>query len=220
MFTVNMSMLTSNTSKFYMKNHYSIFFVLIFWILLTGCRQDKVVNQLQKEPYYDLKSLINEQTALLDSLNPAVNITAQIDEKKETIATHKDSASWESLLKLFNDADINQPVLQGSYIVKDSFDNQKGLQIKLYKASNTSTSNIPYLKVYYKDSLYHVKHIETVFKEENMLYSTQRKMSATFDTFRGNPRIVQYETLGKQKMIFRDSAFYKMQVTIDYSPES
>lgn len=218
MFTVNMIMLTCNTLKLYMKNYNFILFLLVFWVSFTGCQQEKVVNQLQREPYFDLKGLMHEQAALLDSLNPAVKFIAKIDEKEETIITHKDSASWTASLRLFSDADINQPVLQDSYTVKDSFDNQKGLQVKLYKAKNTSKTNIPYLKVYFKDSLYHVKHIETAFKEENMLYSTQRKMSATFDLFKGTPRIVQYETFGKQKMIFRDSAFYAMQATIDYSP--
>lgn len=210
-------MLTLTSLKLFMKNYYSVFSILLFYVLMAGCQQEEGVDKLRKTPYFDLKGLMNEQLTLLDSLNPAVEISAQIDEQKETVTTHKDSAAWESSLKLFNDADINQPVLQGSYLVRDSFDNQKGLQIKLYEAKHPAKTNIPYLKVYYQDSLPNVKHIETAFQEENLLYSTQRKMSATFDTFEGTPRLMQYKTTGRQKMLFRDSAFYEIQATLKYS---
>lgn len=197
--------------------HLVIFLFLFPCILLLSCQQGEVVNQLQKEPYFDLKGLINQQIAILDSLNPPVEIKAKIKDAEETITTQKDSSTWRASLKLLRDADINQPVLQGSYIVKDSFDSQQGLQLKLYEAKENADTSIPYLKVYYQDSIANIKRIETVFQEINVLYSTQRIMSATFDHFEGKPRIMRFETQGKQKMLFKDSIFYGMQAKIEYS---
>lgn len=199
----------------YIKKFFSVFSLLLFFFI-TSCQQGKVVNQLQDEPYFDLKGLMNQQIAILDSLNPSVEIKAEIRDRAETITTHKDSSAWRAALKLFSDADINQPVLQGSYIVKDSFDNQKGLKLKFYEAKKSANTNIPYLGVYYQDSIANVKRIETIFQENNMLYSTQRKMSVTFDNFDGELRIMQYKATGKQKMLFKDSVFYDMQAKIEY----
>lgn len=153
---------------------------------------------------------------MLDSLNPSVKIKAHIKGKEEFITTHKDSSAWQASLNLFSDADINQPVLQGNYVIKDSFDNEKGLKLKLYEAKESADSSIPYLKVYYQDSIANVRRIETVFQEVNALYSTQRKMSAVFDNADGNPRIIEFETEGRQKMLFKDSILFDLQAKIEY----
>ena len=193
--------------------------LLLFLVLtcFTSCQQD-VVSQLQNTPYFDLKGLINQQITMLDSLNPPVEILGKIESQQEKTTLHKDSSAWRASLKLFTDADINQPVLQGRYTVEDSTDTQQGLKIRLYRVRNNKDSSIPYMRIYYQDTLTraNVKRIETEFQEYNMLYSTQRKMSASFEKFHGNPRILEYETTGKQKMLFKDSVTYSMLAKIDY----
>ncbi len=191
----------------------ALIFLLSFF---SGCQQSEVVSQLRNEPYFDLKGLLDRQIDILDSLDPSVEINALIGKEKESITTHKDSSAWRTSLKLFMDADINQPVLQGRYAVKDSFDQQRGLKVKVYEGLQQDGLDIPYLKVYYKDSLADVRYIETMFQEENLLYTTQRFMSATFDPFNRLPRITHYKILGKQKMLFKDSIQYEMNAQINY----
>lgn len=196
--------------------HFSHSFLILSFIAMIGCQPPEGIDKLDQEPYFSVQDLMEQQIALLDSLNPTVKITGALKGQHETIDTHKDSSAWRASLKLFTDADINQPVLQGQYTVKDTFDSQYDLPLKLYEAKKGANTSIPYLKVYYQDSLANVKRIETVFKEENILYDTQRKMSADFDMVQGKPRLMQYETIGKQKMILQDSVLYHMQAEINY----
>jgi hypothetical protein len=159
---------------------------------------------------------MNQQIAMLDSLNPSVKIKARIKGEEESITTHKNSSAWHASLKLFSDADINQPVLQGSYVVKDTFDHDKRLKLKLYEVRENTDTSIPYLKVYYQDSINNVRRIETVYEESNMLYSTQRKMSADFDNAGGKLRLIQFDAHGRQKMLFKDSILFDLQAEIEY----
>ncbi len=187
---------------------------LLLLVTLYSCQQE-VVSELQKEPYFDLKGLMNQQIAMLDRVNPAVEISAQIAGEDETQTIRKDSAGWQASLKLLTEVDINQPVLQGSYIVKDSVDREHDLKVKWYVAKKAD-ADIPYMKVFYQDSLPAVRRIEAAFRESNLLYTTQRKMSATFDAFEGSPRLKQYQAEGTQKVIFKDSVYYQLQATIQY----
>lgn len=171
---------------------------------------------MDEDPYFSVQALMERQITLLDSLNPMVRITGALQQKDEAIQVRKDRAAWAASLKLFTDADINQPVLQGQYTVKDTFDAQHNLSLRLYEAKRGADTSIPYLKVYYQDTLTQVKRIETIFREDNLLYDTQRKMSADFEMVQGQPRLMQYETIGEQKMLLQDSVHYRMQATIDY----
>ncbi len=196
------------------KKHFCLTGLLLL-VALYGCQQKDVVSELQQEPYFDLKGLINRQIAMLDRVDPPVEISAQIAGEDETQTTRKDSAGWQASLKLLTEVDINKPVLQGSYLVKDSMDRERDLQVKWYVAKRAD-AEIPYLKVFYQDSLPAVRRIEAAFRESNLLYTTQRKMSATFDAFEGSPRLTQYQAEGTQKVIFKDSIFYQWQATIRY----
>ncbi len=208
----DMITLTNSDSCNIMK--YFFFYLLTISVLTSSCQAPEGIGQ---EPYFSVQDLMKQQMVLLDSLNPEVKITGALKGQQETINTHKDSSAWSSLFQLFDDADINQPVLQGQYVATDTFDKQSNLPVRLYEAKEGTNTNIPYLKVYYQDSLKDVRRIETAFEEKNALYDTQRKMTADFELVQGAPRITQYDITGKQKMIMQDSVLYHMQASINYA---
>ena len=186
-----------------MKN-YSLFLLSLLFLLIS-CEEPVGID---REPYFDVKTLVQNQAHWLDSLNPSLILASRIGADDETHTMHQDSAGWAEVLQLFAQVDINRPVLQGSYQVEDSVDQQKNLPVRIYK-SVEAQAEIPYVKVYYQDSLTNVRHIEAYFQEDNLLYSTSRKMDMDFVTEQNHPRLEQFKILGKQKMIFRDSVEYQ-----------
>lgn len=176
-------------------------------LAIAACTPQSPVDDLGKKPYFDVPSLVQQQLQWLDSLNPPVTLRASISGKTQTQTVRKDSAAWSEAFDLFRQANINQPVLQGEYEETDSA-SQDSLRVRTYRAKQARTAEIPYLRVFYRDSLANVYRIETMFQEDNVLYSTSRRMWMTFAPRQGKPRITAFETEGKQKMMLRDSVTY------------
>ncbi len=192
------------------RSNIKLLFISGFLLIHSACIDDPQADvSLKNTPYFDLKGLINEQVKVLDSLNPQVEMQAVISGEEESQTLRKDSADWAETLKLYAEADLNKPVLRDQYIVSDSSLQGSGLRLKLYQARRPGEVDIPYMKVYYQDSLPAVRRIEAFFREENPLYSTQRNMSLRFEEQGGRVLLTGYTTLGKQKMIFRDSILYR-----------
>ncbi|MEK6477373.1 hypothetical protein WJR50_07560 [Catalinimonas sp. 4WD22] len=191
---------------------------IILLLITVGCQSEEsdVESMLEATPYFDLKGVINQQITLLDRLNPQVEITASIGKNTETETMQKDSAAWAEALQLYVDADLNKPVLRGQYTITDSTLEEENLQAKIYRAKNEKEAEIPYMKVVYKDSTSNPCYVETLFREENLLYSTYRSMSLHFDQLQGNLRLTEYETQGRQKMVFKDSVFYSTRGLLQY----
>ena len=189
----------------------------MLFLFNTSCvKEAPLDSSSEANPYFDLKGLIDRQIYLLDSINPEVNMNAVISGEKESQTLRKDSADWAETLKLYAEADLNKPVLRGQYTVTDSSLQDSDLRLKIYQAKSGAEAEIPYMKVFYQDSLSEVRRVETYFLEENLLYSTQRNMSLEFDKKDGGVLLSAYSTTGKQKMIFRDSILYQNVASLQY----
>ena len=201
----------------YIKQRIWLYFLVSSSLLLAvGCVQNsQMVDELREKPYFDVPTLVQQQLYWLDSLNPQVVLRAQIGAQAETETMRKDSTAWAEALQLFQKSDINRPALQGEYEETDSTA-QGPLRVRTYRSKQADQAEIPYLKVYYQDSLANVYRIETTFQEDNLLYSTYRKMWMSFSPYRGQPRITAFETLGKQKMLLRDSVIYTARGELQY----
>lgn len=184
-------------------------------LAVAACIPQSPVDELGQQPYFDVPTLVNQQLQWLDSLNPPVALQASISGQTQTQTIQKDSTAWAEAFDLFRQADINQPVLQGSYEETDRA-TQDSLRVRTYRSKRARRAEIPYLRVFYQDSLANVYRIETMFQEDNVLYSTSRKMWMTFDLRQGKPRVTAFETQGKQKMILRDSVTYFARGELQY----
>lgn len=200
------------------KENYKLSWLIVAVGLLGGACEyaADVSDDLTDQPYFDMPSLVKQQLVRLDSLNPSVELVAQVGDREEVETIKKDSAEWEETLKLFSDANINRPVLQGSYSVVDSIDQQHQWKIRVYQAKEPQEVEVPYLIVYYQDSLADVRRIETKFWEENLLYSTTRYLAMQFESSSSGPQLVSYRSQGHQKMILRDSVYYDLEAILSY----
>lgn len=187
----------------------------LIFLGLVACSPPSPVDELKEQPYFDVPLLVEQQLQWLDSLNPPVALRASIGGQTQTQTIRKDSSAWAETFDLFRQADINQPVLQGEYEETDRI-TQDSLRVRTYRAKQGEEAEIPYLRVFYRDSLANVHRIETMFQEDNVLYSTSRKMWMTFASYGGRPRVTAFETQGKQKMLLRDSVTYSARGELQY----
>ena len=187
---------------------YLFFIITIFFLSCEPLQLNTEDIKIERLPYYDVKGLINHQVAYLSEKSPAVQVTATVNgaHQEERKIEKSDSVFWARTLSLVNKADINRPALRGAYTEVDSAINTSlNLMIKSFFPKDDEDMNVLYLNVYYDSTLSTIKYLETVVRDENLLYLTERKMKLTFDNFQGQNRITAYEVWGKQKIIFGDT---------------
>jgi len=195
----------------------NLLLVSVFFAITVACSDESQLGSTSSNmPYFDLKGLLEQQVDMLDSLNPEVQIAALIGNERDEKVMQKDSTDWAETLKLYAEADLNKPVLRDQYLVSDSMLTETGNRLKIYQAKQPKEVDIPYMKVYYEDDLSQVRKVETLFRETNPLYSTQRQMELRFANQDGMLRLLSFSATGKQKMILRDSILYQTDATIRY----
>lgn len=189
------------------------FFIPVFILFLMACNSGENPGQRKISLYFDLEGLVKDQLVLLDSLNPVVNKKTVIDGIEESDQLKMDSISWARELEIFIQSDINKPVLQDSYAISETEEgNQK---IKIFEAKNKEKLGVEYLKIYYDGDI--LKKVESLYKEKNTLYNSQRKMIMNFEAKADDiPILASYTVEGKQKMILKDSIYFEVRASLSY----
>lgn len=186
------------------------YFLLLFIgsILFTGC--DKASQKYDKA-YLDFDSLLHAQSDLLLAGKYTVHKTAMLDGKKEDSSFQPDSIRLANELDVFRQIDvINKPLYRTTYkIIDGEKDTQSNLLIRTYEA--TGPSPVPFVKIYYHQNITHIKKIESVYRDENTLYATQRMLQLAFDDTTGIPLLTSYSLQGIQKMTLSDSVHFSVE---------
>lgn len=179
-------------------------FTLLF---LTACNTPASDFKQKTGQYFDLNGLLNKQVSLLQ--NSAVIKTSRLN--AESAAADEKAVTFnEKDLHLFYEADINKPAWAGVFLV-DSLVDAHGKSV-IYKASNTEV-NVKELQVDYTLSG-KLARVSSLLSDDNMLYTSQRKMSLFFDTTAVNPLLKSYEIAGFQKIILKDTMNYHIALNL------
>lgn len=196
------------TSRFFMIM--SKIFKLLLLIscgLAIACQREG--NSARINEYYDLEGLIASQTALLDSLNPSVTKTVQVNNEVET-EDLKLKNEWSRELDIFKGANLNKPAFAGRY--KPSSFLENGITSIIYEPIDDPVSGIEYLKISFAEDLYDVENVEVFFREENLLYKSVRKLAMNFVRAENDVRILNaYSVTGSQKMVFVGLKTFKVE---------
>jgi hypothetical protein len=84
----------------------------------------------------------------------------------------------------------------------------KDLKLKSFYPKQKQHTNVLYLNVYYDSTLSDIQYLETLVRDKNLLYVTERKMKLSFEDYQGKTRLKRYEVFGKQKIIFGDTIHF------------
>ena len=124
-----------------------------------------------------------------------------------------DTIQWKYELDAFQQLDaINKPLFKGNYQQQDQDDEHSNLLVHsyLFKPESKMKSPVAEVKFFYQNGRKKLKRIESVFAEENLLFSTSRKLTLEFGEVRGIPIISGYRVNGFQKMILSDTVKFSI----------
>ena len=187
-----------------MRNLNSIVFAIIlisFSACETGLRE-KPINE-----YYDVESLMDEQSQLLTERQPTIKKSIVVDGKKEEGSMKFDSLGWKNELEVFKLADINKPTLFDAYEATEETTNEG----KIWKYTTEKPSlGIEYLYVYF-DNDSTVTKLEARYHENNALYVSERNFEINFKKSNDLTVLDSYKIYGRQKMAMKEEVTFSIE---------
>lgn len=191
----------------------TLFCLIILALLVSGC----IKKDLQRDSeYFNFDSLINSQVDALVKAKSTLTKSVLLNGKTDQSMIAMDSALLAQELDVFRQLDlINKPLYKNAYEILDGEkDSQSNLTIRRYKAKEIAP--VPFVTFYYQNNFNKIKKIESVFREANSLYATERQMVLEFDDTSGNLLLSKYRLQGGQKMILSDSVLFDIEGTISF----
>jgi hypothetical protein len=185
------------------------FFLGGFLLLVWSCKQSEAVYD---KPYFDFDSLINRQQQALLIAKATLTKTVTLDTTKEEITFQADSIVLVKELDVFRQLDvINKPGFKDKYKISDGEkDSRSNLTNRRYEALEAEAP-VPFVLFYYQNEFNRIQKIESVYREDNTLYGTERKLLLEFDDASGTPLLSRYKLTGVQKMIVSDSIAFSVE---------
>ncbi len=178
-------------------------------LLFTACE-----NQHSATRYYPVDSLVEAQVFYLYESNAKLTKTATIGANHEQTTTAKDTTGWRHELAVFAQLDdINRPSNAAMYNVETaSPDVTSNLLVYALEAKDDPDHPIPVMlfKVYYLGSRENIRKIEGLYREENSLLTSSRRLSMNFENINNKIVLTSYSVAGSQKMLMGDSVQYSV----------
>ena len=180
-------------------------------MLCYSCQESGHSDETSIVKYFELGSLIDDQVAWLDSLNPKVKKLVTIDGQDEE---QIDTVNWETELFFFKESDINRPYLLDTYSSQEI--NESNIKTTIYQPFDSTGLGVVRLAIYSDPNSGTIIKIESISKEENLLYKNWRTVTMDFSLIDGKARPITYKLEGRQKVIFKDKVDYHIQGEILY----
>lgn len=161
--------------------------------------------------YYNIDSLIQEQVLYLANAHAVVHKQAGIKNiSQDTTFAPADSAAWAKELDIFTEiGTINKPINRDGYVVTDGEDDPtSNLTIRTFLSGKELP--IGYLKIYYQDTPAKLRKIEAIYRQENSLLASRRKLIMEFTDIYNKNILSSYSIEGEQKMFIGDSVRFSI----------
>jgi hypothetical protein len=175
--------------------------IILFFACETAVREKPIYE------YFDVESLIDQQTELLSDMRPKVEKSIEVDGKKESDTIEFDSLGWKNELEVFKLADINKPTLFDAYEATE----EKTSDGKIWRYTTEKPSlGIEYLYVYFNNDS-SVTKLEARYHENNALYLSERNFEINFDNTDDLTVLDSYKIFGKQKMVMKEEVTFSIE---------
>jgi hypothetical protein len=158
---------------------------------------------------FNIDSLLHEQIIILSTSHAALHKQATInDVHQDTTFVPADSTAWAKELDIFSEiARINKPINQGNYETLDNIaDPTSNLTIRTLSTSKSLP--IVYLKTFYLNSPDKLRKIEALYRQDNSLLTSKRKLVMEFSDTYNKSILTSYSIDGVQKMLIGDSIHF------------
>lgn len=188
------------------------FLFILGFILLTACNPS---NLKYNKLYFDFDSLLTVQEAAVVKNKLKLSKTVLLDGKQDRSTQFVDSASIAQELDVFRQLDlINKPLYRNTYLVSDGVDDSLS-NLTLRQYTSTTQTPIPWVTFYYQRSFQQLMKVESLYRENNALYSTERNLLLEFDNSSGKLLLSRYRLTGFQKMILNDTVYFSVEGVLE-----
>jgi hypothetical protein len=179
-------------------------------VLMASCKKTD-----RADSYFD--SLVAAQVRYLAINKPTVTKVATLDGKTDQSTFRPDSTTWENELDIFRQLSVfERSAYRTAYRVVDGIhDTTSNLVVRTYSSTDRQIP-VPELHFYYYHLFRNLRRMEAVYRQENLLFSTTRRLSLEFDDAGGKPVLSAYRVEGIQKMILSDPVKFSIQTRIAY----
>lgn len=185
--------------------------VLVAAMLWVSCNRE---NAKYDKPYFDFDSLVHTQIHQITQAKSSLAKNTFLNGKRDATVVEPDTTQWKHELDAFQQLDlINKPLYKGNYQPHEQDDDHSNLRVRVY--TSLIKSPVPEVKFFYQDGR-KLKRIESVFREQNVLYATDRKLTLEFKEYQGVTMISSYRVQGFQKMILGDTTKFSIEGTLQY----
>lgn len=186
----------------------ALFLFILGFTLFTSCNQS---NLKYEKLYFDFDSLITAQEGAVVKKKLRLSKVVLLDGKQDQSASPVDSAGIAQELDVFRQLDlINKPLYRNAYQVSDGVEDSHS-NLTLRKYTTTRQSPIPWVTFYYQGDFHDLKKIESLYRENNTLYSTERRLLLEFDSSSGALLLSRYQLVGFQKMVLNDTVYFSVE---------
>jgi hypothetical protein len=175
---------------------------LFFSVFLLGavlsCAPTKEEPELEKLPYFDLKSFINLELSKIEG--DSVLKTSEINGEEQLVDLQYDSAQWKEEFAAFYEADINVPSLASSYSTRTTPDQL------IHELLPEAKGKVKDLTIRYVQN--YPAWVTFKVKDENLFYSSTTLGELFMNQATG--KIDQYKLETTQKVMFLSPTHIKI----------
>lgn len=164
--------------------------------------------------YFDVKGLLQNQIALMDSLQPRLEKTAILEGSPDHVAFQPDSLDWARELELFYELDLNKTSLRDKYAIERTFELDSTVEVITYSSLEEEETSMDHVKIVLKDD--QPTLLEGVFDSKSPLFNSWRNLSLKFSSLDSSNLLTTYTISGAQKMIWKDTVYFEIEGKIQY----
>lgn len=176
---------------------------LFFFFIFLGCLAcETSVEQKTTSGYFDLDEVLTGQVDKLGNGTLRSEKLIEINDASDRIVKELDSALLNEELAVFKSFDPGLSRYRNAFTVTES----DGATI--YTKKDDVKQSLQWVKVERHATMITVS---AEILEETSIYTNQKKMSLVLES----DQIKSFSLLGYQKMLFKDTAFFDMRVTIE-----
>lgn len=175
---------------------------LISIIILSCLACEAPVDQKSTSGYFDLEELLEAQVENLGKATLKSEKLIEINEATDRIDMDFDAVQLKEELSIF------APFDPGQSRYRNAFDVSESNGVTTYTRKEGVNQSLRWVTIARHASLLEVS-AEII--EETSIYTNQKKMSLTLES----DQIKSFSLIGYQKMLFKDTAFFEMRVTIE-----
>ncbi|NME72053.1 hypothetical protein [Flammeovirga aprica] len=175
---------------------------------LFSCAQLDKVQDSEEVYNFDLTSVVDSAVKDLSRRAPSVEKKITYDGKENSLASSE--INWEEELEVFEDADINKPILRNSY-EKTTQNKSNGGTLTRFEASGPREL-VRWVEVE-KDSNGDILKIAFKMLTDNSLYATEKEGELVFSE---GQKLKSYAVEGTQSIVFLGDKHYAVKGNLVY----